>query len=168
MPTGDYHEEVPNRGDALEEHSFDGLAKGMAKGAISRGSVLKLASATLLGSALGVFSLSENAQARRRRKCINQRFIDPRCNTSGCSAGCTGSNCSCVRTSENNFLCVEQFCPTFPQSCTTSLQCPGTQVCMVNNCCSGSGNVCVTLCGSTTPFASSASGESSANGWSTS
>lgn len=152
---------------AIEEHSFDGLAKGIASGAIPRGRALKLAGAAILGSALGAFSLSENAQARTK-KCRATSFVDPRCSGVSCSTGCTGSNCSCIQTTENNFVCVEKFCPSSPTSCTTSTQCSGGQVCMSSDCCHGSGNVCATLCGSTpTPFASSMSkeGSSSENKW---
>lgn len=166
MPSAEQHGEVPKAGSATEEHSFDGLAKGIAIGAIPRGRALKLAGAAILGSALGAFSLSENAQARRK-KCKGNTFVDPRCSTVNCTSRCTGSsNCTCIQTTENNLVCVEKFCPSSPTSCTTSAQCSGGRVCMASNCCNGSNNVCVTLCGSaTSPFASSMSEGGSANGW---
>lgn len=167
MPSAEHHE-GSRGGSATEEHSFDGLARGIASGAIPRGRALKLAGAAVLGSALGAFSLSKNAQARRK-KCTPTSFIDPRCSTISCSAGCIGSNCSCIQTTENNFVCVEKFCPSSPTSCTTSLQCSQGRVCMASSCCNGSNNVCVTLCGSaTSPFASSMSDVDSTNGWSAS
>lgn len=168
MPSAEQHEDVPKTGSATQEHSFDGLARGIASGAIPRGRALRLAGAAVLGSALGAFSLSKNAQAQRK-KCKNTSFVDPRCSTVSCSAGCIGSNCSCIQTTENNFVCAEQFCPSSPTSCTTSAQCSGGRVCMASNCCRGRNHVCVTLCGSaTSPFASSVSGGDSTNGWSAS
>jgi hypothetical protein len=155
----------------MEKHSFDSLSKEVANGSISRGKALKLASAALLGSALGAFSFSEDAQARRRgrRTCVASSFVDPRCTTVGCSQGCAGANCSCIQTTGNNFLCAAQFCPQFPTSCTTNTQCPSGQVCMVNNCCSFGGNICVSLCGSVAPFSSgSTSEEGSQTEWNSS
>jgi hypothetical protein len=157
----------------MEKYSFDSLSKEVANGSISRGKALKLASAALLGSALGAFSLSEDAQARRRGRnrgsvCRDTRFVDPRCATVGCSQGCAGANCSCIQTTENDFLCTAQFCPQFPTSCTSSTQCPGGQVCMVNNCCSFGSNICVTLCGSVTPFSASTSEEGPQKEWNSS
>lgn len=51
----------------MEEHSFDGLAKEMADGAISRQRALKIFGAAVLGSALTIF-MPETAEARRRNK----------------------------------------------------------------------------------------------------
>lgn len=51
----------------MEEHSFDGLAKEMADGAISRQRALKIFGAAILGSALTIF-VPETAEARRRHK----------------------------------------------------------------------------------------------------
>ena len=51
----------------MEEHSFDGLAKEMAGGAISRAQALKLVSAALLG-AFGIVGLPSLAEAKRKKK----------------------------------------------------------------------------------------------------
>jgi hypothetical protein len=65
-------EEVPvYRGDDLQLSSFDGLAKGMADGTITRGGALKIMGATLLGGMLGLSGLSSlgasAAHAKKRK-----------------------------------------------------------------------------------------------------
>jgi Phosphate-induced protein 1 conserved region len=54
---------------APEEHyPFDGLARGLASGELSRSRALKLMGAAVLGGALGFLSLPKHAEARRRRR----------------------------------------------------------------------------------------------------
>src|SRR5215217_1823370 len=53
--------EVPGRQNLAEEYSFDELVGKLARGALRRRQVPKLAGAAILGGALGVFTL--------RRRC---------------------------------------------------------------------------------------------------
>ena len=66
MPTDDQsHYHQPKKTTAEEEHSFDKLAKGLAAGTLTRGQVLKLAGAALLGGVFGgLFGLPAQAQSQ--------------------------------------------------------------------------------------------------------
>jgi hypothetical protein len=65
----DENEEVhPFLDEVVGEYSFDGLAKGLADDALSRGQALKLLGGTILGAVLAVPFWPKDAEARRLRK----------------------------------------------------------------------------------------------------
>jgi hypothetical protein len=61
--------------DPRAEDAFDELALGLSREAISRGRALKLAGAALVGGALSIFALADDAEAadRRRRRIRRQK-----------------------------------------------------------------------------------------------
>jgi len=61
-------EPVAKQEDETREYSFDGLAKGVADGTLSRSKALKALFAAILGGLLSIFALpSRDADAARRR-----------------------------------------------------------------------------------------------------
>jgi hypothetical protein len=57
------------REDETGEYSFDGLAKGVADGSLSRSKALKAGGAAIFGGLLSIFALpSRDADAARRRR----------------------------------------------------------------------------------------------------
>lgn len=132
--------------EPVQEHSFDELAKGIASGAISRGRMLKMAGAAILGGALTAFfpgiAQAEKRHKRRKRKKIHcppgfQRA--PIGRRGRCIAiepvlvpvpvGCT-TNANCTAPS----VCVNGVC-TVTTPCQTNAQCTPPATCV--------GGVCV-------------------------
>ncbi len=103
-------EDLPRRyeyQDTTEKHSyFDELAnKGVANGTITRGRVLELAGASLLGAALGIFGLADLAQDRSRRRhssCIPCDLSNPDTTIPAgtCCLAFTGSTQGCLATQQ--------------------------------------------------------------------
>jgi hypothetical protein len=112
--------------DTTEECSFDELARGMAEGAISRGRVLKLVGAAILGSALSIFALPGKAHARHRYH--RRRRRGPTCFLNvgdDCTAACPGLYCTacctglCSRDTTNQVCCLPSGAPCPGTVCTT-------------------------------------------------
>src|SRR3954451_16079977 len=74
-------QEASNQRDATEEYSsFDELARGLADGPLTRGRVLKLMGATLLGSLgafTGISTFADDAYAKKKKKGRQRRRIQP-------------------------------------------------------------------------------------------
>src|SRR5436305_358545 len=95
--------------NAKEAHYFDELAKGLAKGTLSRGRALKLLGAGLISSVL-VPLIPGIAGAAVIR-----------CSSTGCNFGCGGFvNCSCTKTTEGAKICVLASCSSSGKRCTSS------------------------------------------------
>jgi hypothetical protein len=77
MPFEDLLDQAPREGEEVEaaEHSFDDLAKGMASGTLTRSRALKLTGAAILGSALSIFAIPDEAEARHRKKKKKRRSV---------------------------------------------------------------------------------------------
>jgi hypothetical protein len=95
------------------ESSFDELAIGLASGSISRGKVLRLMGAALVGGALGSVGIGEAAAdpigcKRTGKKCKK----DEQC----CSGNCEGGTCACKTYSSacnNSSECCSGYCNQF-------------------------------------------------------
>jgi hypothetical protein len=87
---------------AGQDHHLDALATGVAEDTISRGRAIKLVGATLLGSALSLFSAQREADAthlaQQRRRCRRR-------GGTFCYGPHTGGVC-----------CHQSYCPT-PAQC---------------------------------------------------
>jgi hypothetical protein len=99
MPTEDHtrHDEE----HMAEEHSFDVLARSLGADTLSRQRALKLVGAALLGGALSIFALPDDAQARRRKKkhrggsapLLPTPPAGPLCSFGGTCADCICNGC---------------------------------------------------------------------------
>src|SRR3954454_10794942 len=82
-----------------EEHSFDVLARSLGADTLSRQRALKLVGDALLGGALSIFALPDDAQARRRKKKKHRGGSAPLLPTPPagplCSFGGTCADCIC-------------------------------------------------------------------------
>ncbi len=132
MTTEDPTEEL--LGEPLpDEHSLDELARGLATGALSRRPALRLASAALLGGALGVFGLTDLAEAKRRRK--RRRTACIPCGTAaGLSPTCPASGQCCNIISNGIGCCLPCQSPP-PPGPPCSPPCPTAQSCLNGTCC---------------------------------
>jgi hypothetical protein len=104
--------------DFREEEAFDELARGLSSEAISRGRALKLTGAAILGGALSVFALADDAEAankrrRRRRRCRNHcaGCCDPfgHCQSGGRDDRCGHSGAACQRCGHGE-VCFRRSC----------------------------------------------------------
>ena len=134
---------------------FDELAKGMAKGTLSRGRALKLLGASVVGTLLLPFVPSVAMAA-------------PTCPSSGpgCRAFCRhtgGRTCVCVKLTNGNTKCVIPVCGG---SCKRNSDCPSGWVCSTTAekraCCDRSRPVCVPKC---TTSSSAVTAAPSGTGW---
>ncbi len=132
---------VSTREDTTEEYSFDALAKGLARGTISRRKALKLMGTAILGAGVLTAIPARPAEAD---ECGSRAGCDRRCrNRRGC-------RCVTVRSSEGtNVRCVRPCC--LRQACDTNAQCGSGELCMTTSCCpqdeeSGRRGVCVKQC----------------------
>ncbi len=98
---------------ASEEHSFDELARGLARGSLSRRRALKLVGAALLGGVLSLAGLGADpdvAEARRRRRRV------PICPEQSCC-------CDCVHQPTVTFFgCRPIACPPDRAECEASCE----------------------------------------------
>jgi hypothetical protein len=154
MPTDDHlHYHDPKNTPEEEEHSFDKLAKGLAAGTLTRGQVLKLAGAALLGSVFGgLFGLPAQAQSQRvggggggRGAPHHHRHHHHHHHQGGrCPSGTTPCGKSCCTSSE---VCSDKSC--------TACGAPD-QPCCANSTCTASGTTCnssgICVCPSGTPL----------------
>ena len=139
------------RGDATGvEHSFDELAKGVAENSISRRQALKLAGASLLGSALGAAGLLRFAAPAEAQKPGASSWIT--CNllvSASCKLKCDSSrhslkNCRCIKTSSGDRVCVWPCCSD--RICSENKECNDGEVCLRLSCCNDGQNTCVKKC----------------------
>jgi hypothetical protein len=134
--------EVLGQEYAAEDHSFDELAKGIANGALSRGQLLKLVGAAVLGSVLNS-ALPEVALAKKKKKKKKHRHVsgvlppspppppDPNACSDPTCTPCGGRDvCGCVSTIEGKSTCVDAATGPFTP-CTTSATCqPSGRLCV--------------------------------------
>ena len=130
MPTDDHlHYHDPKNTPEEEEHSFDKLAKGLAAGTLTRGQVLKLAGAALLGSVFGgLFGLpASEAQSQRigggGGGHHHHRHHHHHHRRKGCPSGTTRCGKSCCTSSEvcSNDACTA--CGTLDKPCCANSTC---------------------------------------------
>jgi len=128
------------------EHSFDVVAKGLAENSISRRQALKLAGASLLGSALGAAGLLRfAAPAEADAFC-------PIIVSAGCSLWCKSTephlpaeDCMCIKTVSGSRECVRPCCSWY--LCSLNIHCRSNEVCMRSPCCNNGQPTCVRKCG---------------------
>ena len=134
--------EEQKRAATEEVHSFDELAKGLAKGTISRGRALKLVGSAILGG--GFLTLVPGVAEARTPKC-------PSGGGTGCFVQCTHTSrpCTCIRTTEGTKTCVWECCSG--RGCSSSSSCRSNEVCVKTACCGGVSGTCTRLCTSSQP-----------------
>src|SRR4051812_20620312 len=82
--------------DITEEYSLDELAMKLAEGTLTRGRVLKLMGAALLGglgAMVGLGTLTDDADAKRRRKRKKKASSTPVCGPTSCPGCCSAGSC---------------------------------------------------------------------------
>jgi hypothetical protein len=164
----DSNAEAPSSELAPWERPFDELAKGLARGTLSRRKALKLLGGALLGGLL-VASSPAVASAQRTVRSVGQcpRF-DIETAPDPCFTRCVGAQgegtefCGCTETTEGQAVCVHSDVgcpggparPGFPKpvSCESTDECTTkvgpTAVCAkVKGVCCPKDNVCVFQCG---------------------
>lgn len=151
MPSGKRGDDGEERTPLLEEkYSFDDLAKGVASGAVSRGRALRLAGAAILGSALSIFTLQEEAHAAPCSKCGTKVGCDQKCKRLRSTPNCRQKfDCRCLDRVEGGSTCGYICCgPDAATSCETSADCGPGRFCSVTagECCERTVPVCVTPC----------------------
>jgi len=132
------------------EHSFDEVAKGLAENSISRRQALKLAGASLLGSALGAAGLLRFAPPAEAQEPGALAFVT--CNplfSAGCSEECITSkeslqDCRCIKTTSGDRVCVHPCCSD--RICSENKECHDGEVCMRLPCCNDGQKTCVKKC----------------------
>jgi hypothetical protein len=151
--------------ELVEEHSFDVLAQTLAEGTLSRQRALKLVGAAILGGALSIFALPDQAEAKKKKSRVSHRHNSrhnrirnsgpapgsipgpaPGPSPSTCIQGlCTTPGGTCLtEVGTNNSWCVcGNPCPSGSNNCTI-IGCPANSVCVVI----GEGPECLPLCGS--------------------
>ena len=67
MPAEDYPRNEREE-ELVEEYSFDTLARTLAEGTLSRERALKLVGAAILGGALSIFALPDQAEAKKKKR----------------------------------------------------------------------------------------------------
>lgn len=131
------------------ESSFDELARGLASGNITRGKVLKLMGAALLGGTLTSFgvggvALADDECKPTGKKCRkNKQCCSGKCEGGKCAAACTSNGTTCTAADECcSGNCVDGQCSACPagkilrnglclQPCEGSYDCPGVCSCFV-------------------------------------
>lgn len=136
--------EVPAQADTTQVYSFDELARGLADGTITRGRMLKLISAAVMGSVLTVlFPGVAVAKRRKRKRCppgtVRIRTRGKHGKGARCVATSTlGTTCSLVNpigTCPTGQACVNGAC--VPVTCSPANPtgaCPTGQVCIDGAC----------------------------------
>ena len=101
----------------FEDYDLDAVAKGMAEGTITRARAMKLAGAALVGSALSLFALTDDAEAarigvaRRRRLRRFRRRCRRRQGARFCKDRIDGTNqARCCRQPTSNRRCRRGRC----------------------------------------------------------
>jgi hypothetical protein len=135
-------EDRPHYGSVMEYSSFDDLARGVAKGTISRSGAIKIAGAALLGALLVPFS---PAPAEAANPCEGKH---PLCSRD--PQRCKGKdNCVCAKIRGDGKKCVNikgRHCPRRSQ-CNRTSDCRGGQVCVdVSGCCGKGVGDCLDPC----------------------
>jgi hypothetical protein len=134
--------------------SFDDLARGLAKGTVSRRQALTLVGSSLFGGALGSVGLSDDAEASCKSKCdkkAKKRCIKKcekkqlNCPNLGTACGKVASTlvCNCRLSKEGKQNCANVVNPPNGVAfltCTLSSDCPKGQICDFG------GNVCRRAC----------------------
>ena len=153
---GEVREAPIQEEETTEASFFDDLARGLARGTLSRGRALKLVGASLVSTLLLPLVPSVAAAA-------------PTCPSSGpgCTARCRhtgGRKCVCVELANGNTRCVIPFCSRF--LCDRNANCPSGYVCSTTarRCCGAPAPVCVPKCTSTSGFAGAATQPDENNG----
>lgn len=77
----------------MNQEGFDELTKALAA-SVSRGQVLKLAGAAILGGTLNFFALPEKAAARHRRRHRHRKPCGGNC-CNGTTRPCVPGQCKC-------------------------------------------------------------------------
>src|SRR3954464_12718137 len=72
MPAEDYPRNEREE-ELVEEYSFDVLAQTLAEGTLSRQRALKLVGAAILGGALSIFALPDQAEAKKKKSRVSHR-----------------------------------------------------------------------------------------------
>ena len=138
---------------------FDAWTRKVMTGVHGRRAALKTVFAASAAGLLGHGASDETAAA-------------PRCpNRTGCTARCTDTRreCSCIRRSNGDRVCVHQCCSD--RRCDRDNQCHSTEVCMQTECCTRRGTFCAPKCSERRPAYcdaqanASAAGEDSGNAW---
>lgn len=144
------------------DESFDDLARGLAKGTVSRRRALALVGSSMFGGALGGVTLFGDAEAKSckskcnkkkdkkakkkcKKKCEKKEKPKFNCQNLGtaCGLGASTLVCNCRLTKEGQQSCANVVNPPNGvafQSCTLTSDCPAGQICDFG------GNVCRTGC----------------------
>jgi hypothetical protein len=117
--------------DLTEEHSFDVLARSLADGTLSRQRALKLVGAAVLGSALSIFTLPDDAHARRHKKKKHRHTTPPPPPAPPGTCAHFASNCCDPAGTPNGTPCTLGKC-----------LCQGPEVCFADKCCTTIGATC--------------------------
>jgi len=117
------------------EHSFDELARGLASGEVSRGKVLRLMGAALVGGTLASLSIGEAAAApggckRDGKKCKeSSQCCSLNCVDGICQGGCRGTLVTPVGGGDPFCACTV-FCVASCADCAAGSTCVTAGTCV--------------------------------------